>query len=208
MILLELQGSIDWMSLITMGSSQYVHANKSIPFEEQMKHGDKMTLAGSLFCGITIHTFDVYKDEGYLISPTILSINEDDIRDGVYEYIVKDPDQKTTLPIPDAKPENGFMIYGSIDKDDMFIEVWFNETMISKMMILPQDNGPAVVKTEYIDTSKITDSEIINAIKTVSAGVMNTISQRTIAMLSGYKKGYEAAKRDPEKFIDKENDYE
>ena len=208
MILLELQGSIDWMSLITMGSAQYAHANPSIPFEEKMKHGDKMTLAGSLFCGITIHTFDVYKEEGYLMSPTILSINEDNIRDGVYEYIVKDPDHKATAPIPDEKPENGFMIYGSIDPDNMFIEVWFNEIMISKMMILPQDNGPSIVKTEYIEQDKITDHQIINAIKTIAAGAMNTISQRTIAMLSGYKKGQEAANRYPEEFIDKENDYE
>jgi hypothetical protein len=202
MILLELPGSIDWMSLITMGSAQYVHANSSIPFEEQMKHGDKMTLAGSLFCGITIHTFEVYKHEGYLMSPTILSINEDNIRDGVYEYIVKDPDHKATAPIPDEKPENGFMIYGSINKDNMFIEAWFNGTMISKLMVLPQDNGPAIIKPEDIDMTKITDSEIINAINTVSAGAMNTITQRTIAMLSGYKKGQEAAKRDPEEFID------
>ena len=208
MILLELPGSIDWMSLITMGSAQYVHANPSIPFDDQMKHGDKMTLAGAVFCGITLYTSNAYKDEGYRTSPTILSINEDNMRDGVYEYIVKDPDRKSTPLIPDEKPEKGFMIYGSIDKDNMFIEVWFNGTMISKMMILPHDNDLAIVKPEYIDTSKITDSETINAVVTVSAGVMNTITQRRLAMLSGYKKGQEAANGNFDESIDEENDYE
>lgn len=210
MILLELQGSIDWMTLITMGNAQYMHTNSSIPFEEKMKNGDKMSLAGSLFCGITIHTFNVYKDEGYTATPTILSINEDNIRDGVYEYIIKNPDKKAILPIPDEKPENGFMLYGSIDKDNMFIEIWFNGMMISKLMIVPQDNGPAIVKTENIDMTKITDTETINAIKTISAGAMNTVTERTLSILSGYKKGYADRQREAEELfmneIDEEDD--
>lgn len=197
MIITEMPGYFDLMTILSMGAINYTDCDNSKTVEEKIINNDKLSLIATVFCGISIHINETYSNEGYKSSPTMFVFDESDIDGGVYQYIVKDPDM-TTLPKPGSETD-GFVLYGSITASDPFIEIYFKNRCVMKLeAIYPvtdfQGFGKATINPHYaINPSLEADEEMKNAFNAISAGMMNAIMSRNLSMAKGYNDGYKQA---------------
>jgi hypothetical protein len=200
MIITEMPGYFDLMTVLSMGAVTYSDCDSSKTPEEKIINSDKLSLIATVFCGISIHINETYSNEGYKSSPTMFVFDDPDIDGGVYQYIVKDPDM-TTLPKPGSETD-GFVLYGSITAPDPFIEIYFKNRLVMNLeAIYPvadcKGYGKATINPHYaINPSLEADEEMKNAFNVVSAGMMNAIMTRNLSITKGYNDGYKQAMED------------
>lgn len=196
MIITEMPGAVDLMTMLSMGAVNYTICDSSKTIEEKTINNDKLTLIATVFCGISIHINETYSKEGYKSSPTMFVFDEPNIDCGVYQYKVKDPDT-TTLPKPGSETD-GFVLYGSITTADPFIEIYFKNRLVMGLeATYPEECqgfGKATINPHYaINPSLEADEEMKNAFNVISAGMMNAIMTRNLSIAKGYNDGFKQA---------------
>lgn len=185
LIELKPQRQIDLMSTMMLGQSMYASVDPSISDVNKLVINKKAQLIGAIFCGVAISL----NENGYRLSPTLMSINESDTRDGVYCYATKsDP---AGLPLKmDMRIEDGFCIYGTVDLHDPRIEIYYGSALICVVNMIT--SGLQVVPK--VSETRTEDSTISDAdFKLVMDSINTNIMKRNIAFAAGYKAGMEAA---------------
>lgn len=184
-------GGMDMMTIMCLGQTTYMHFDPSLTMDEKMETYDRVSMIGTLFCGVALHLMQSYESEGFKLGNSMLSINEDGIRDGVYVYMTKNPDPYT-VPELDKPIDGGFMIYGCYDMSDPFIEIWFSDTLVCTLKTATA-NGKVIVQPSMIDVNNVDDKQLKEMVPIISGGIMNSLTQLNLARLSGYKAGQKAA---------------
>jgi len=174
-----------------LGQTTYMHFDNSLTIEEKIETHERISMIGTLFCGVALHLMQSYESKGFKLGNSMMAINEEGIRDGVYVYMTKDPDPYT-VPELDKPIDGGFMIYGCYDMSDPFIEIWFSNIMVCTLKTAT-DNGRVIVKPSMIDVNNVDDKQLKEMIPIISGGIMNSLTQLNLAKLSGYKAGRKAA---------------
>lgn len=184
-------GGIDLMTLMCLGQTTYMHFDPSLTMDEKMETYDRVSMIGTLFCGVALHLMQSYESEGFKLGNSMMAINEDGIRDGVYVYMTKDTDPYT-VPELDKPIDGGFMIYGCYDMSDPFIEIWFSNTIVCTLKTTTL-KGRVIVQPAMIDVNNVDDKQLKEMVPIISGGIMNSLTQLNLARLSGYKAGQKAA---------------
>lgn len=184
-------GGMDMMTIMCLGQTTYMHFDPSLTMDEKMETYDRVSMIGTLFCGVALHLVQSYESEGFKLGNSMMSINEDGIRDGVYVYMTKDPDPYI-VPELDKPIDGGFMIYGCYDMSDPFIEIWFSNTIVCTLKTTTSSNGRVIVQPHMIDVNNV-DDKLKEMVPIISGGIMNSLTQLNLARLSGYKAGQKAA---------------
>jgi hypothetical protein len=184
-------GGMDMMTIMCLGQTTYMHFDQSLTMDEKMETYDRVSMIGTLFCGVALHLMQSYESEGFKLGNSMMSINEEGIRDGVYVYMTKDPDPYT-VPELDKTIDGGFMMYGCYDMADPFIEIWFSDKLICTLKTATT-NGRVIVQPHMIDVSNVDDKQLKEMVPIISGGIMNSLTQLNLARMSGYKAGQKAA---------------
>lgn len=183
MKLIELrpQGQIDLMSTMMLGQAMYSHIDRALSPAEIKVFDEKSNLIGAIFCGVAISL----NENGFIVSPTLMSINEPNSRDGVYVYASKtrDPNMLTL----DSRID-GFCIYGTVDLTEPKIEIFYGEELVFAVNIIV-DGTQVVPKIEEHPSDSLND----DIRKIIIDSINENIMKIHIAFAAGYKAGMEAA---------------
>ena len=187
LIELKPQNQIDLMSTMMIGQSMYASVDPNLSDVDRLIIGKKAHLIGTIFCGVAVSL----NENGYKISPTLMSINEPDTRDGVYCYAIKsDPKTEGIIPKMDMRIEDGFCIYGTVDLHDPRIEIYYGSALICVVNMITDEVQviPKVSETRTED-STISDADFKIVIDSINENIMKL----NIAFAAGFKAGMEAA---------------
>lgn len=182
---------IDLMTIMCLGQTTYMQFDQEYTMEEKMETYDRVTMIGTLFCGVALHLMNSYESEGFKLGNSMMAINEEGIRDGVYVYMTKNPDMYS-IPELDKPVDGGFMMYGCYDMADPFIEIWFSDKLICTLRTTTT-NGRVIVQPHMIDVNNVDDKQLKEMVSIISGGIMNSLTQLNLARMSGYKAGQKAA---------------
>ena len=187
LIELKPQKQIDLMSTMMLGQSMYATIDPSITRAEALIINKKAQLIGAIFCGVAISL----TENGYSVSPTLMSINEPDTRDGIYCYAISSDPTGLGLPLKmDMRIEDGFCIYGTVDLNDPRIEIYYGSELICVVNIITDD----VQVVPKVSDTKADDSDMSDELhKLVMDSINENIMKLNIAFAAGYKAGMEAA---------------
>lgn len=185
LIELKPQGQIDLMSTMMLGQGMYASIDPSISDVDRLVINKKAQLIGAIFCGVAISLFENH----FNTSPTLMSINEPDTRDGIYCYATKSDPEGLTSNM-DMRIKDGFCIYGTVDLHDPRIEIYYGNALIC-MVNMITDGVQVVPKVSETRTEDSTISD--EDFKIVMDSINENIMKLNIAFAAGYKAGMEAA---------------
>lgn len=183
MKLIELrpQRQIDLMSTMMLGQSMYAQFDDSLSNKDEELLIKKAQLLGAIFCGTAI----TLSENGFMVSPSLMSIGESDSRDGVYVYATTNNEQFTLKM--DKRIPDGFCIYGTINLDEPKLEIYYGEELAFNVVFCV-DGLQVVPKIEEHESSLSDELR-----KLISDSINEHIMKIHISFAAGFKAGMEAA---------------
>ncbi len=184
LIELKPQGQVDLMTTMMLGQAMYLGIDKTLSDAEKSIVNQKASLIGAIFCGVCIKM----TENGWLLSPTLMAINEPEIADGVYAYIT----QRSNQGIPEigTKSQGDFMVYGTVDLTDPRVEVYYGSELVCTVNIIV--DGKQVVPK--VSDCRTTDSQLNDSdYKVIEDAINENVMGVHLSFVAGYKAGYDAA---------------
>jgi hypothetical protein len=194
MKLVEIPGSIDLMTILTIGQVYYkkFEAFKMADVAaEAFSINEKMMSIGCSFCGTALHIQNILGDK-YVLTPTVAYIGEEGFRDGVCSYCILDPDMNV-LPEYDSRIDNAFCFFGSYDLDQPFVEIWYGDVLVCKAETT-FINGHWCIHSTMCDESLV-DHDIHDL---VNNSILDAITRLNMVKMAGYKYGKDLAEQEME----------
>ena len=140
------------------------------------------TAIATCFCNPVLHLKENHK---FFVTPTIMTIGEDNIEDGIYCYA----STEAITELPDMEePFSGISFYGSFDLSKPKVVIKYNGEIIYHIDVIVD----GVQVTPHVERKEV-EGVPVEIYDIINQGILDGISAINLAKIAGYKQGLEAA---------------
>lgn len=183
----EIPGQIDLMTTMTLSQVIASDITNDINSTERVVFRETGTAIATCFCNPVLR---LKENHGFFVTPTIMTIGEDNVEDGIYCYASTEP----ITELPDMEePFSGISFYGSFDLSKPKVIIKYNGEIIYHIGVIVD----GVQVTPHVERKEVegVPEEIYDII---NRGILDGISAINLAKIAGYKQGLEAAAEEME----------
>lgn len=178
----EIPGQIDLMTTMTLSQVIASDITNDINSTERVVFRETGTAIATCFCNPVLHLKENHK---FFVTPTIMTIGEDNIEDGIYCYA----STEAITELPDMEePFSGISFYGSFDLSKPKVVIKYNGEIIYHIDVIVD----GVQVTPHVERKEV-EGVPVEIYDIINQGILDGISAINLAKIAGYKQGLEAA---------------